>query len=218
MLWVCLRLFDNFSFGSRKRVTFSLTFRYFLFPFHFYSVSYFSVVFPMCFRIALYVYPIYRPIVYFPFSSCFAFFLFLRLSAVSSVRSGQSVRPDAKTNVQNTVVALDSTQVLCGSVRRCSGNSVAHDTSVQGRCQKHRLSTEPPRSVSCLIVSCTEEPDPHVDDTQAGRGRGRRFWKVTDYFVSSDSPRDRFKSLEILEDFDSRPQKFVECVLALGER
>ena len=51
-----------------------------------------------------------------------------------------------------------------------------------------------------------------------GEEQGRRFWKVSDYLVSSDSLRDRFKTVANLEDFDSRAHMIVEFVLAFGER
>ena len=50
-----------------------------------------------------------------------------------SVRSGQSVQPDVMTNVK-TPFFFFRLKGPCGSVRRCSGDSVTHDTSVQGRC------------------------------------------------------------------------------------
>ena len=48
------------------------------------------------------------------------------------MRGVQSVQPDVMTNVKNTV--LLETQEPCGSVRKCSGDTVTDYRSVQGKC------------------------------------------------------------------------------------
>ena len=55
----------------------------------------------------------------------------LRFQCGSSVQCANSVQPDVMTDVKTPFCF--ETQGPCGSVRRCSDDTVTHDTHVQGK-------------------------------------------------------------------------------------